>query len=79
MSKIEKICNILDAAGHVMGADGLKRYHDARKIRDGLRATDYLERAKAVAKNYRLRVERSIIPGDKIVLSTFDRSIQVSI
>lgn len=79
MSKIAKICEVLDAGGHVMGVDGLKCYHDARKIRDGLRAKDYFERARLAAKNYRVRVERSIIPGEKITISTYDRSMSISV
>jgi hypothetical protein len=75
MSKIANISKILEIGGHVMGDKPLKRYHDAKKIRDGLRAIDAFERAKQAAKNYRVIVERSNNSESKIKISTFDRSL----
>lgn len=77
MSKIGKILEVLDAGGHVMNIRA--SYYDAKKIRDGLRAVDFFDRAKLAAKNYRVRVEHSVEPGTKLTISTYDRMKQISI
>lgn len=78
MSKIGKICDLLKAAGHVMGSDGLADYHVARAVRDGLRSHDHFNRARRALKNYRVRVE-PVTEGGKLRLSTFDRSAELTI
>lgn len=75
---IGQILDVLDAGGHVMGTR--TSYYDAKAIRDGLRAHDYFARARKAAKNYRVRVEPADMGnGKKLVISTFDRSMQISI
>lgn len=58
MSKIETLCRLLDGQ-HVMGADSLKVYHDARAARNGLLKREPIARTMAIQralKNYRVGV-----------------------
>ena len=75
-SKIGLILEVLDAGGHVMKERA--SYYDAKAIRDGLRASDFLARAKVAAKNYRVRVEPAPAPA-RLTLSTFNRSHSVTL
>lgn len=76
-SKIGQILAVLDAGGHVMRDRA--SYYDAKAIRDGMRAGDYLERAKRATKNYRVRVEECRDGTGRLILSTFDRAASVTL
>lgn len=76
-SKISLILDVLNAGGHVMNSRA--SYYDAKAIRDGMRANDFLARAKRAAKNYRVRVEPCTDGTGKINISTFNRSHSVTV
>lgn len=78
MSKVESLTRVVEAGGHVMGANGLAAYHAARAVRDGLRAHDYFIRARQALKNWNVRVELAS-EGGKLTISTFNRSHQVTV
>ncbi len=79
MSKIESICRVLEAGGHVMGHQPLASYFAAKAIRDGLRASDYFIRARQAAKNWNVRVEMARTDSGKLTISTFNRSHEVTV
>lgn len=76
-SKIGAILEVLDAGGHVMRDRA--SYYDAKAIRDGMRANDWLQRARVTTKNYRVRVEECRDGTGRLVISTFSRSHSVTL
>lgn len=76
-TKIGALLEVLDAGGHVMGRRA--SYYDAKAIRDGMRANDWLQRARAATKNYRVRVEECRDGAGRLTVSTFNRSHSVTL
>ena len=59
-SKLAEICAVLDGA-HVLGVNGLRDYHAARKVRDAMRCKPpvRLGRVKTILHPYRVTVAAS--------------------
>lgn len=58
MSKIETLTRLIEGA-HVMGADGLQAYYDARRVRNALLKHEPIARTMEIQKalkNYRVGV-----------------------